>query len=226
MGPVPTLPRRPPRCHSHGVGTGLGFARRGAQHRPSRRPRGGQEPRHAGRGRVVGIRRGAAVQAARPVGHGGDAVARIRGHGPAGRAGRPLARRGAAPPGGAAARCGPGVRGRRPARGATGGPPPLRAHAARRTHGPAGPRVRRRPARGARRVRRGSAPREPHPRGPGRRRPQRARGAVGRRLHGAGFTELLRLLVGFEGAMLHISCRATGGEACEWRAAPPDPRHD
>src|SRR5438874_508594 len=170
MGPVPTLPRRPPRCHSHGVGTGLGFARRGAQHRPSRRPRGGQEPRHAGRGRVVGIRRGAAVQAARPVGHGGDAVARIRGHGPAGRAGRPLARRGAAPPGGAAARCGLGVRGRRPARGATGGPPPVRAHAVRRTHGPAGPRVRRRPARGARRVRRGPAPREPHPRGPGRRR--------------------------------------------------------
>ncbi len=45
-------------------------------------------------------------------------------------------------------------------------------------------------------------------------------------LYGAGFTELLRLLVGFEGAMLHISCRATGGDACEWRAAPPDPRHD
>src|SRR5438552_68740 len=45
-------------------------------------------------------------------------------------------------------------------------------------------------------------------------------------LYGAGFSELLRLLVGFEGAMLHISCRATGGEACEWRAAPPDPRHD
>src|SRR5439155_1170641 len=141
-----------------------------------------QEPRHAGRGRVVGIRRGAAVQAARPVGHGGDAVARIRGHGPAGRAGRPLARRGAAPPGRAAARCGPGVRGRRTARGATGGPPPLRAHAARRTDGPAGPRVRRRPARGARRVRRGSAPREPHPRGPGRRRPRRAGDARRRRV--------------------------------------------
>jgi len=44
-------------------------------------------------------------------------------------------------------------------------------------------------------------------------------------LYGTGFTELLRLLVGFEGAMLHVSCRATGGEACEWRAAPPDPRH-
>jgi len=45
-------------------------------------------------------------------------------------------------------------------------------------------------------------------------------------LYGAGFSELLRLLVGFEGAMLHVSCRATGGEVCEWRAAPPDPRHD
>ena len=45
-------------------------------------------------------------------------------------------------------------------------------------------------------------------------------------LYGTGFTELLRLLVGFEGAMLHVSCRATGGDVCEWRAAPPDPRHD
>src|SRR3989442_8991990 len=44
-------------------------------------------------------------------------------------------------------------------------------------------------------------------------------------LYGAGFTELLRLLVGFEGAMLHVSCRATGGEVCEWRAAPPQPPH-
>ena len=44
-------------------------------------------------------------------------------------------------------------------------------------------------------------------------------------LYGAGFTELLRLLMGFEGAMLHVSCRATGGTACEWRGAPPDPRH-
>jgi hypothetical protein len=44
-------------------------------------------------------------------------------------------------------------------------------------------------------------------------------------LYGAGFTELLRLLVGFEGAMLHVQCRATGGTQCEWRAAPPDPRH-
>src|SRR2546429_5022227 len=42
-------------------------------------------------------------------------------------------------------------------------------------------------------------------------------------LYGAGFTELLRLLVGFEGAMLHVSCRATGGEVCEWRGGPPPP---
>ena len=44
-------------------------------------------------------------------------------------------------------------------------------------------------------------------------------------LYSAGFAELLRLLLGFEGAMLHTSCRATGGDHCEWRAAPPDPRH-
>ena len=44
-------------------------------------------------------------------------------------------------------------------------------------------------------------------------------------LYGAAFTELLRLLAGFEGAMLHVSCRGAGGAACEWRAAAPDPRH-
>ncbi|PYP20454.1 MAG: hypothetical protein DMD53_10725 [Gemmatimonadetes bacterium] len=44
-------------------------------------------------------------------------------------------------------------------------------------------------------------------------------------LYAAAFAELLRLLMGFEGAMLHTSCRATGGDRCEWRAAPPDPRH-
>lgn len=43
--------------------------------------------------------------------------------------------------------------------------------------------------------------------------------------YAAAFAELLRLLVGFEGAMLHTACRATGGERCEWRAAAPDPRH-
>jgi len=41
----------------------------------------------------------------------------------------------------------------------------------------------------------------------------------------AGLVELLRLLVGYEGAMLHVTCRARGGSACEWRAVGPDPRH-
>jgi len=43
--------------------------------------------------------------------------------------------------------------------------------------------------------------------------------------YGAGLVELLRLLVGYEGAMVHVDCRARGGSGCEWRAAPPDPRH-
>ena len=43
--------------------------------------------------------------------------------------------------------------------------------------------------------------------------------------YGAGLVELLRLLVGYEGAMVHVDCRARGGSACEWRAAGPDPRH-
>ncbi|HEV8380989.1 MAG TPA: hypothetical protein VGQ29_05360 [Gemmatimonadales bacterium] len=43
--------------------------------------------------------------------------------------------------------------------------------------------------------------------------------------YGAGLVELLRLLVGYEGAMLHVTCRARGGSGCEWRAAGPDPRH-
>lgn len=43
--------------------------------------------------------------------------------------------------------------------------------------------------------------------------------------YAAAFAELLRLLAGFEGAMLHTTCRARGGARCEWRAAPPDPRH-
>lgn len=45
-------------------------------------------------------------------------------------------------------------------------------------------------------------------------------------LYSAGFAELLRLLSGFEGAMLHTRCRGRGDDRCEWRAAPPDPRHD
>lgn len=44
-------------------------------------------------------------------------------------------------------------------------------------------------------------------------------------LFGAAFTELLRLLSGYEGAMLHATCRAKGGERCEWRAAVPEPQH-
>lgn len=44
-------------------------------------------------------------------------------------------------------------------------------------------------------------------------------------LYAAAFAELLRLLAGFEGAMLHTTCRARGAARCEWRAAPPDPRH-
>lgn len=43
--------------------------------------------------------------------------------------------------------------------------------------------------------------------------------------YGAGLVELLRLLVGYEGAMMHVACRARGGAGCEWRASAPDPRH-
>ncbi len=43
--------------------------------------------------------------------------------------------------------------------------------------------------------------------------------------YGAGLVELLRLLVGYEGAMLHVACRARGGSVCEWQASAPDPRH-
>jgi predicted hydrocarbon binding protein len=42
--------------------------------------------------------------------------------------------------------------------------------------------------------------------------------------YGAAFTELLRLLVGYEGALLHTTCRARGAGRCEWRAAAPDRR--
>ena len=44
-------------------------------------------------------------------------------------------------------------------------------------------------------------------------------------LYSAAFAELLRLLMGFESAMLHTACRSGGVDRCEWRAAPPDPRH-
>jgi predicted hydrocarbon binding protein len=43
--------------------------------------------------------------------------------------------------------------------------------------------------------------------------------------YGAALVELLRLLVGYEGAMVHVDCRARGGTRCEWRASAPDPRH-
>ncbi len=43
-------------------------------------------------------------------------------------------------------------------------------------------------------------------------------------LYGAAFTELLRLLSGYEGALQHHACRATGAPRCEWRAAAPDRR--
>lgn len=44
-------------------------------------------------------------------------------------------------------------------------------------------------------------------------------------LYTAGFAEVLRLLAGFEGAMLHTACRGHGADRCEWRGAPPDQRH-
>ncbi|MEP6573074.1 MAG: hypothetical protein ABJD11_10280 [Gemmatimonadota bacterium] len=36
--------------------------------------------------------------------------------------------------------------------------------------------------------------------------------------YGAAFGELLRCLVGFEGAMLHDRCRGRGDDICHWRA--------
>ena len=44
-------------------------------------------------------------------------------------------------------------------------------------------------------------------------------------LYAAGLAELLRLLVGFEGSMVHSACRASGAARCEWHAASADPRH-
>ena len=37
--------------------------------------------------------------------------------------------------------------------------------------------------------------------------------------YGAAWGELLRLLAGFEGAILHEQCRARGDQACVWRTA-------
>jgi len=44
-------------------------------------------------------------------------------------------------------------------------------------------------------------------------------------LYAAAFAELLRLVVGFEGVMVHSACRARGAARCEWQAASADPRH-
>ncbi len=37
--------------------------------------------------------------------------------------------------------------------------------------------------------------------------------------YGAAFGELLRILTGFEGAMVHDRCKGRGGDGCHWRAA-------
>jgi len=37
---------------------------------------------------------------------------------------------------------------------------------------------------------------------------------------GSALAELLRQLAGFDGAMVHTTCRARGGEACAWSATP------
>jgi hypothetical protein len=41
---------------------------------------------------------------------------------------------------------------------------------------------------------------------------------------GAGMAELLRILTGFDGAMLHVSCRARGDSSCTWSAASVQPQ--
>ncbi|HXG44907.1 MAG TPA: hypothetical protein VNJ71_09155 [Gemmatimonadales bacterium] len=38
--------------------------------------------------------------------------------------------------------------------------------------------------------------------------------------YGAALSELLRVLAGFEGAMIHERCRARGDPLCAWRATP------
>ena len=37
---------------------------------------------------------------------------------------------------------------------------------------------------------------------------------------GSAVAEILRRLTNFDGAMLHVDCRAKGGAICRWRAAP------
>jgi len=41
---------------------------------------------------------------------------------------------------------------------------------------------------------------------------------------GAGIAELLRLLTGFDGAMVHVSCRARGADSCAWSATALHPQ--
>ena len=41
---------------------------------------------------------------------------------------------------------------------------------------------------------------------------------------GSALAELLRQLAGFDGAMMHVSCRARGAEACAWSATPAGSR--
>jgi hypothetical protein len=38
--------------------------------------------------------------------------------------------------------------------------------------------------------------------------------------YGAAMAELLRALTAFDGAMMHVACRARGDDGCRWRAAP------
>jgi len=63
-------------------------------------------------------------------------------------------------------------------------------------------------------------------------RPDAARAELGRTLAvvtdpgpacsfmGSAIAELLRLLAGFDGAMMHVACRARGADTCAWSAAP------
>lgn len=39
--------------------------------------------------------------------------------------------------------------------------------------------------------------------------------------YGAAFAEVLRLLLGYEGAVQHIECCSHGGTACRWHTVPP-----
>jgi predicted hydrocarbon binding protein len=41
---------------------------------------------------------------------------------------------------------------------------------------------------------------------------------------GSALAELLRQLAGFDGAMMHVSCRARGADTCAWSAAPAGSR--